>query len=600
MSILERVNYPDDIKSLSIEELNELSLDIRNLIINTVIKNGGHLASSLGVVELTVALHYSFNTPYDKIIFDVGHQSYAHKILTGRKKSFDTLRKLNGECPFTRASLSPYDTFIAGHSSTSLSIATGFMRARNILKENYEVVTVIGDGALTGGMTHEALNDSGNIEGKQIIILNDNNMSISKNVGAMSDYLAKFHTKKWYQRLKIRTKKRYQKKNNAKTIRKLANIKNGFKYMFQGGMPFDEYNLKYFGPIDGHDFNSLLKYIELAKAEESSVILHVVTTKGNGYSIAEVNPGKYHSYSKPKVNSDISFSDQVGMSMCKIAKKDSKIVAVTAAMTGGTGLTRFSREYPDRFFDVGIAEGHATTMCGAMASAGLKPYFAVYSTFLQRGFDQLIHDIAIEQENVTFLIDRAGLVGPDGETHQGIFDLSYLNCVPNLTIVAPMDITELDEFIKWSADYNKPLAIRYPKGTFNTNKSTSIEYGKWTVIKKGKGETVIFACGGDMVKNAMKAIKGTTATLVNARFIKPLDTEMLDKYQDYNIITVEDNVINGGLYSSISSYYANKGICVNISPIAIMDEFVRQGTKQELFELYNLDSKSIKKLIKWD
>ena len=603
MNILDRVNLPSDLKGMTIPELETLAEEIRQLIINTVNKTGGHLASALGVVELTIALHYMFNAPTDKIIFDVGHQSYAHKILTGRKKSFLTLRQLNGENGFTRASSSIYDAFISGHSSTSLSVATGLMRARNLSGEDYEIVTVIGDGALTGGMTHEALNDAGNIKGKQIIILNDNAMSISKSVGSIADYLARMHTKKWYTKLKIRTKRRLEapKKLKRKTLNILKNIRNGVKYLIQGGLPFDEYNIKYFGPVDGHNLEQLLRYLQIARNENGSVIIHVVTKKGNGYQVAEDNPNKYHGITAQddEICPDMTFSKQVGISLSEIAREDNKIVAVTAAMSSGTGLSNFSKEFPERFFDVGIAEGHAVTMCGAIASCGYKPYFAVYSTFLQRGFDQIIHDICIEKQNVTFLIDRSGIVGSDGETHQGIFDISYLNLIPNMTIASPMDTKELDCFIKWSTNFKLPLAIRYPKGGITLPYDiVPIELGKWSKLIDSDSNIVIIATGADMVSNALNAVNGLNVSVINARFIKPLDTELLLEIKDKKIIIVEDNVINGGLFSAVSIFYSMNKLTPQIISLSIADTFVPQGTREQLYDIYGVSEKCIKHAIK--
>lgn len=602
MSILERIDSPLDLKDLTVDELKSLSEEIRQQIIATVTKNGGHLASALGVIELTVALHYIFNAPVDKIIFDVGHQSYAHKILTGRKNTFDTLRRLNGVNGFTRASESPYDTFISGHSSTSLSVAAGLMRARNLTGASYEIISVIGDGALSGGMTHEALNDAGNISGKQIIILNDNAMSISKSVGSIADYLARMHTVKWYNRLKGCTKRRLTKPKRVKgkAFKILKSFRNSIKYLLQGGLPFDQYGIKYFGPVDGHNIEQLIRYLKIAKNESSSVVIHVVTVKGKGYQEAVNNPNKYHGLSSPEeICPEKTFSKQAGISLSNLARENNNIVGITAAMCSGTGLEDFQKEFPDRFYDVGIAEGHAITMAAAMASEGFKPYFAVYSTFLQRAFDQIIHDVSIERQDVTLLVDRSGIVGPDGETHQGIFDISYLSLIPKMTIASPADIPELDRFIRWSADFKGPLAIRYPRGGVgNITSNDNIVLGKWSVLKEGDSEIVIIATGADMAANAIKAAKNTDVTVINARFVKPLDNEMLRKIKDCKIITIEDNVLSGGLYSAIASFYLANGIRPTIIPLGIKDTFVPQGTKQQLFRLNNIDSESIVKTIK--
>ncbi|MGI6701643.1 MAG: 1-deoxy-D-xylulose-5-phosphate synthase [Christensenellales bacterium] len=600
--ILDRINNPDELKKLTVSELNTLSDEIRQLIISTVKKNGGHLASALGAIELTIAVHYTFNAPEDKIIFDVGHQSYAHKILTGRRETFNTLRKFKGEKGFTRSTDSEYDTFISGHASTSFSVACGLMRARALLNEDYEIISIIGDGALTGGMTHEALNDAGSIRGKQIIILNDNTMSIEKSVGSIADYLARMHTKRWYVKLKYCTKKRLSKpkKNKQTTLKILRNIRNSIKYLLQGGLPFDQYGIKYFGPVDGHDIEQLIRYLDIAKRETKSVIIHAVTVKGKGYPQAVIQPDHYHGLSAPdEVCPDKTFSKQAGKSLIEIAALNDKVCAVTAAMSCGTGLSIFKDKYPERFYDVGIAEAHAVTMCAAMASKGYKPYFAVYSTFLQRGFDQIIHDVAIEKQNVTFLIDRAGIVGSDGETHQGTLDISYLSLIPGMTIAAPMDLEELDMMIKWSLNFAGPLAIRYPKGGINLDViHQQVETGKWSIILDSESDCVVIASGADMVNNAYKAAKAEKVTLINARFLKPLDSEMLLKIKDKKIITVEDNVINGGLFSLISSFYVSNGISPAITPLSINDNFVPQGTKQQLFKHNKLDAESIAAAIK--
>jgi 1-deoxy-D-xylulose-5-phosphate synthase len=601
MSVLDKINFPEDLKKLDIEELNALSEDIRKMIIDTVSVTGGHLASALGVIELTIALHYTFDTPKDKIIFDVGHQSYAHKLLTGRKELFKSLRTLNGLNGFTRASESIYDCFVSGHSSTSLSIADGFMRARTLDKENYEIVSVIGDGALTGGMTHEALNDLGTINGKQIIIINDNTMSISKSIGSMADYLANMHTRRWYVRLKNSLKRRLGKTNvkKEKKILFLRTLKNSVKYLLQGALPFDQYGVKYFGPVDGHNIHQLLKYLNLAKNYNNSSIIHVVTVKGNGCAEAVEDPDRYHGLCSPeeKCNGE-SFSAAAGKTLEAMAALDNKIVAVTAAMSSGTGLTGFSESYPERFYDVGIAEGHAVTMCAAMASRGYRPYFAVYSTFLQRGFDQLIHDVCIEKRNVTLLVDRSGIVGRDGETHQGTMDISYLSLMPNMTIASPADIEDLKSLIKWSGDFKGPLAIRYPKGSIKLEfKRTPVEYGKWSMLRVGGSKVIVITAGSDVALNAFNAAEGTGASVINARFIKPLDSQMLDSLVGKTVIVAEDNVINGGLYSAIASYYALKRSKVELISLSVGDRFVPQGGREELYAINRLDEEGIRSVI---
>ncbi len=595
MSILEHISSPDDLKGFSILQLESLADEIRDYIIQTVELNGGHLASALGVVDLSVAVHYLFDSPIDKIIFDVGHQSYAHKLLTGRYERFKTLRALNGEFGFTKAASSPHDVFISGHASTSISVACGQMRAKALSGKDYNIVSIIGDGSMSGGMIHEALNDLINIEGNQIIIINDNNMSIDKSVGSIANSLAKMHTKRWYSELKTYTREKLKKNPRNRTIRRLRILKNTVKYFIQGSLPFDDYGVKYFGPVDGHDMKQLIRYLSIAKNYRKTVIVHISTTKGYGHQFAMDEPSNYHGLSaKGEKFVGNTFSKQAGQSLINIARKDEKVIAVTCAMKDGCGLSAYSEEFPDRFYDVGIAEQHAATMCASLASAGYKPYYAVYSTFLQRAFDQILHDVCIEQQNVTFLVDRSGIVGRDGETHQGTFDISYLNLIPNMTILSPMNLDELNLMIEWSLSYDKPLAIRYPRGgSLLTIKAEPVKYAKWTKLLDYDSEVVVIATGAKMVENAYKACENTNTTLFNARFLKPYDTEVLDSLIGKKIITIEDNVINGGLFSIISSYYASRGINQIIKPLAVKDIFVPQGSMQELFKILKLDTYNI-------
>ena len=562
--ILDRVNKPDELKKLNLVEKEELAKEIREYILEIVSKNGGHLASNLGVVELTIALHSVFYLPQDKIIWDVGHQSYVHKILTGRKEQMKTLRKFEGLSGFPKISESEYDSFDTGHSSTSISVALGMARANALENKNDHVIAVIGDGSLTGGMAMEALNDAGSSNSNITVILNDNEMSISKNVGGIPALLTK-----------IRVKKMYKKSNNCikrffnkvpligKPIVSLAhNIKRGIKQMVIPNMYFEDIGFTYLGPVDGHDIEELENILEQSKHLEGPILIHVMTKKGKGYKFAEEKPDKFHGISSFDLKTGelisklkVDYSKVFGDKLVELASKDNKIVAVTAAMKDGTGLKEFANKFPDRFFDVGIAEQHAVGMIAGMAIAGLKPVFAVYSSFLQRGYDQLIHDVALEQIPVTICVDRAGIVGADGETHQGLFDLCFLNSIPNLIVMAPKDFKELEQMLEFAVNLNKPVIIRYPRGGESSNKfeqHTNIELGKSEIIKEGKDLTIIAI--GKMVEKARKVSEllkkdNIDAEIINARFLKPLDKETILKSieKTKNVATIEDGLIEGGL-----------------------------------------------------
>lgn len=614
MSLIEKLKLPNDIKKLSDTELAILAKDIRQLILDTVILNGGHLASNLGVVELTLALYKVFDFPKDKLIFDVGHQCYTHKILSGRLDKFSSLRKKDGLSGFPKREESPYDSFNTGHSSSALSIACGFMRAKKLSSENFEIISVIGDGSLTGGLIFEALNDSGNIGEKQIIVLNDNSMSISKNVGAMSNYLLRLHNSSFYNSLKGSVSKTFSgmKFGKIDAVKVLENLKKRIKYAVQGGLPFDQFNLKYFGPIDGHNFKELINVLETAKKEKNSVIIHVVTKKGRGYLPAEINPDKYHGISASKCgdkkdceektgefeNSNETFSEVFGKTLTEMAEKNRKIVAVTAAMSDGTGLTFFQNKFPERFFDVGIAEAHAVTMSAAMSLSGYKPYFAVYSSFLQRGFDELLLDVCMQNLPVTFCIDRAGIVGEDGETHQGIFDLSYLMMIPNLTVCAPKDAQELKDVLKFSENFNAPLAIRYPKGYSKCYKNKNkIEYSKWEKLTSDSN-IYLLAVGAKMVEIAFKTSKllkekNILSTVVNCLFVKPFDFELLKSLNDKYVFTFEDNVVGGGFGANISLFLNSNNINCKVNNFAFPDKFISHASVSEIYEMNNLTSKNI-------
>lgn len=610
MTILENINNPKDIKKLNMNQLYQLADELRTFLIDNVSKTGGHLASNLGVVELTLALHRVYSMPEDRIVWDVGHQTYVHKIITGRKDSFDTLRKYNGLSGFPKPNESIYDTFAAGHSSTSISAALGIARARDIKKEKYNVVAVIGDGALTGGMAFEALNDAGTLNTNITVILNDNEMSIAENVGSLSGYLSKLRTDPKYITLRddieILLKRVPAFGNNL--FKTAERVKESLKYLLLQGMLFEELGFTYLGPIDGHNIEKISEVLERAKTVKGPVLVHVITKKGKGYQFAEESPNVFHGIGPFEIetgqnlsSSKITYSKVFGEEMIKEAEKNPRLIAITAAMPDGTGLSEFSKKFSDRFFDVGIAEQHAVTLAAGLASNGLRPVFAVYSTFLQRAYDQVVHDVCLQKLPVIFAIDRAGIVGEDGETHQGILDISFLRSIPNITLLAPKDINEFRNMLRWSFEHNGPVAIRYPRGgdsSVNFNKYEEIRLGKWEVIEEGKRIAVLAT--GKMVQNASSAVeklktKNINVTLVNCRFIKPMDKSLLSKLSDeYDlIITVEDNYVAGGFGSGVLEYMAG----INSKPKVIMlgypDEFIPHGSLDILYKKYGLDSEGI-------
>lgn len=605
---LYNINEPRDLKKLNSKELDVLSNEIRKFLVKSVSKTGGHLAPNLGVVELTLALHYVFESPKDKIVWDVGHQAYIHKIITGRRDVFHTLRQFEGISGFPKKSESIHDVFDTGHSSTSISIGVGLAMARDIKKEKHSVVSVIGDGALTGGMAFEALNHLGNTNTNMVVVLNDNEMSIDKNVGSLSNYLLKLRTNKAYKRIKDEFE------NITNHIPKIGNelyktaekLKDSFKYLITPGALFEEMGIKYFGPIDGHNIEELIKTFKNIKKASGPVIVHIVTKKGKGYKFAENHPDKYHGVSPfdveegVKVSDKKSYSDIAGEKLIEIAKKDDRVIAITAAMPSGTGLSKFKEMYPNRFFDVGIAEGHAVTFASGLATSGLRPYFAVYSTFLQRGYDQIVHDMAIQNVPVTLLIDRAGLVGDDGETHHGVLDLSYLSSIPNLTVMAPKDKEELENMIEYSMNINGPVAIRYPRGEALSisRYHENLETGKWEILKHG--DNIAIVAIGNVIKNALEASEilkenGIDSTVVNGRFLKPIDEEvlkMLSKEYKY-IFTLEDNMVIGGFGSLITLNLVNLNFKGKIINIGFEDRFIEHGKVDILYDKYGLSSEKI-------
>lgn len=606
--MLERINTPDDLKKLSDQELEELAQDIRQFLVESVAKTGGHLSSNLGVVELTLALHSVFNTPVDKIVWDVGHQAYVHKIVTGRKAQFDALRQQDGISGFPKTGESEYDAFDVGHASTSISAAYGIARARDLQHEDYDVIAVIGDGSMTGGMAYEALNHAGKRESKVIIILNDNDMAISPSVGRLSNNLGKMiRTRKFYLKTKIDLKRFLTKIPGCgyAIYKGLRRFKKRLKYFMLNGVFFEEMGFVYLGPVNGHNIKDLKKVLNQAKNLEDPVIVHVKTIKGKGYEHAEKDPSRFHGVSPFDTETgemnqgDTSWSSVFGKTLVKIAEKDPRVCAITAAMPSGTGLTAFAKAFPERFTDVGIAEEHAVTYAAGMAQAGMRPVVAIYSTFLQRSYDQMIHDVCITGLPVLFAIDRSGIVGEDGETHQGIFDLSYMTSIPGMTVMSPASANELVRMMQKALEWNCPCAIRYPRGAAVSelpgNETADIEWGKSHILHHGNSKIAVAAIG-DCVEMAVRAQtellkQGMDITVVNTRFASPLDTVMLDTLQKENelIVTVEDNINQGGLGMQIRAYVTN---CKVIS-LSIPDQYVRQGKRDVLLDQFAISTRGI-------
>ena len=609
--ILDKINGPDDVKKLNETELRELAEEIRSFLIEKISHTGGHLASNLGVVELTIALYLAFDLPKDKIIWDVGHQSYTHKILSGRKDDFDGLRQYGGLSGFPKRKESPFDAFDTGHSSTSISAGLGMAQGRDVLGEEYSIVSVIGDGALTGGMAYEALNNAARLKKNFIIVLNDNKMSISENVGGISRYLSNLRADEGYNLLK---------KNVAGTLAKVPMIgndlvdtllrtKNSIKQFLIPGMWFENMGITYLGPVDGHDVKGLAKIFSEAKKINHAVLIHVMTKKGKGYRPAEKNPSSFHGVEPFDIETGKplgqklypSYTDVFSREICKIAETNEKLVAVTAAMPDGTGLKRFSRLYPQRFFDVGIAEEHAVTSAAGMAAAGLKAVVVVYSSFLQRAYDQIVHDVCIQNLPVLFCVDRAGLVGSDGETHQGIFDLTYLSSIPNMSVIAPKNLWELREMLQFAVDYEGPMAIRYPRGqAYRGLKEflAPVEYKKSEILYDE--DSIALLAVGSMVSTAehirtrLKE-EGHSCTLVNGRFIKPVDTDVVD-YLARNhrcIVTLEENVLRGGYGERITDYVQKHYPAIRVVNIALPDAYVEHGNVSKLRSDLGIDSDSI-------
>lgn len=614
--ILEKINGPQDIKKLNKAELETLAQEIRGFLIEKISTTGGHLASNLGVVELTMAMYLTFDLPKDKIIWDVGHQSYTHKILSGRKAEFDVLRQYKGMSGFPKTKESPCDAFNTGHSSTSISAGLGMAQGRDLQGENYSIVSVIGDGALTGGMAYEALNNAARLKKNFIIILNDNNMSISENVGGMSKYLSSIRTGVSYNDLKKNVTNILEKIPvlGDKVIDKISRTKQGIKQLIIPGMLFENMGLTYLGPVDGHDIKQLCKVLHEARKLDHAVIIHVMTKKGKGYRPAEKNPSRFHGVDPFDVNSGKcrkekiypSYTDVFSKELCRLAEKNPKIVAVTAAMPDGTGLNRFGQMYPSRFFDVGIAEEHAVTSAAGMAAAGLKPVVAVYSSFLQRAYDQIVHDVCLQNLPVVFAVDRAGLVGSDGETHQGIFDLSYLTSIPNMCVLAPKNLWEFRKELAFALEYDGPIALRYPRGeAYRGLKEfdSPVEYGKGELLYKGNAIALLAV--GSMVSTAEHIREkleadGLDCTLANARFIKPIDFELVDRLAREHelIVTLEENVLQGGFGLAVTGYIHQHYPQVKALNIALPDAYVEHGNVSILREDLGIDSDSIIRTVK--
>jgi len=597
--MLNDIQYPSDLKNLNIDELNSLAEEIKLFLVSSLDKTGGHLSSNLGTIELTLALHYVFDTPNDTFVWDVGHQAYTHKILTGRKELMSTLRQKDGISGFTKRSESEHDAFGAGHSSTSISAALGIAIANKLQQNSNTSIAVIGDGALTGGMSFEALNHAGDTDANLLIVLNDNDMSISKNVGALSKYLTRLISGKIYSTMKSKSLEFLERLPRIQKFAKRS--EEHLKGMILPGTLFEELGVDYFGPIDGHDISILIKTLQNLKNIDKPRILHIMTKKGHGVEAAEQNPLKYHGISPPSNsnNNFPSYSKVFGDWLCNTAGNDERLIGITPAMSEGSGMVEFSTMFPERFFDVAIAEQHAVTLAGGMATKGLKPVVAIYSTFLQRGYDQFIHDIALQNLNVLFAIDRAGLVGADGATHAGIFDLSFLRCIPNIVIMAPSSSLEMYKALNAAHNLNGPVCVRFPRGKSHIEEFKTdevIEIGKANIIRNGK-DIAIFAFG-NMLEPSIKAGNELDATVIDMRFIKPLDEDLIIKIANTNkkLISIEDNTVTGGAGSAINELLQREKIRTPLSILGVPDRITEHGSQNELYELYGLDAMHIVKV----
>ncbi|MEC2342666.1 1-deoxy-D-xylulose-5-phosphate synthase [Paenibacillus barengoltzii] len=612
--LLSQIHEPADLKNLSLEQLTPLAEEIRQFLIEKLSVTGGHLASNLGVVELTIALHYCYNSPQDKLIFDVGHQAYVHKILTGRKDQFDTLRKHRGLCGFVKRSESVHDVWEAGHSSTSLSAAMGMALARDMKGESNRVIAIIGDGALTGGMAFEALNHIGHEKKDLMVVLNDNEMSIAPNVGALHNYLTKIRSDRNYLRAKDEVEQLLKKipAIGGKVAKTVERVKDSLKYLMVSGVLFEELGFKYLGPVDGHDLPGLIDAFKQANNVSGPVLVHVLTTKGKGYTPAEQDSHKWHGITPYKIESgqllkavgNPMYTEVFGQTLIELAEQDERIVAVTPAMPGGSGLVKFGERFPGRMIDVGIAEQHAATMCAAMAMEGLKPVYAVYSTFMQRAYDQIVHDICRQNANVMFAIDRAGFVGADGETHQGVYDIAFMRHIPNIVLMMPKDENELRHMMKTALEYNDgPIAYRYPRinvpGVPLDKELVPIPIGTWELLREGDNLTIVAV--GPMVQVAEEVAErlkreGVSAAVVNARFLKPLDREMLVQLAQSSgtMIVLEEASQAGSLGSAILEFYAEQGITgLDIRLMGVPDRFIEHGSIKEQLEEVGLTAENV-------
>ena len=604
---LELIRKENDIKKLSDEQLDGLADEIRRFLIEKISRTGGHLASNLGAVELTMALHLTLDFPDDKLIWDVGHQSYTHKLLTGRSGGFDTLRKYGGMSGFPKRKESDCDAFDTGHSSTSISAGLGLVEARELLGQDHTVVSVIGDGSMTGGMAYEALNNASRLKSNFIIVLNDNHMSISENVGGISRYLSGLRTTQTYTEIKKGVEGTLKKipGRGDRLVSQLRKTKSGIKQLFVPGMFFEDMGITYLGPVDGHDVRKLVKVLNEAKRVDHAVLVHVITEKGKGYRPAEENPSRFHGTGPFDIrtgepaekSSTDSYTEVFSKVLADIARKDEKVVAITAAMADGTGLAAFKKYFPKRFFDVGIAEEHAMTFAAGLAAGGMKPVFAVYSSFLQRAYDQTLHDVCLQDLPVVIAVDRAGLVGSDGETHQGIFDLSFLSSIPNMTVISPKNRWEMADMLRFAVDYPHPVALRYPRGeAYEGMKEfrTPVEYGKSEVLYEEKDIAVIFvghmAELADRVRSGIREA-GYSCSLINARFVKPLDTQLLDRLSRTHrlFVTIEENVMSGGFGEQVMEYASDAKLPVYVRNIGLPDDYVEHGNVEILRREAGLD-----------
>lgn len=612
---LEQINQANDIKKLDREDWEPLAQEIREFLIQKISVTGGHLASNLGVVELTMAMHLAFHFPEDKVVWDVGHQSYTHKLLTGRRAGFDELRKYGGMSGFPKRKESDCDCFDTGHSSTSISAGIGLVKSRELLGGNYSVLSVIGDGALTGGMAFEALNNASQLKSNFIIVLNDNQMSIAENVGGISQYLNGLRSAEGYNNFKEGLQNTLEKipVYGEGIVRQLKRTKSGLKQLVIPGMFFENMGITYLGPVDGHNIDQLIRAFNDAKKIRHAVLLHVCTKKGKGYAPAERHPSRFHGAEPFEIETGLpkhkrtkaNYTDIFSTVMRKLGDRDEKVVAITAAMPDGTGLKRFRNMFPDRFFDVGIAEQHAVTFAAGLAAGGMKPVVAVYSSFLQRAYDQILHDVCIQNLHVVFAIDRAGLVGSDGETHQGIFDLSYLSSIPNMTVMAPKNKWELSDMLKFAVAYDGPIALRYPRGEAYDGLQefrAPVVYGRSEVIYE-EADIALLAVGSmvkmaERVRDILKDM-GCNCTLVNVRFVKPIDEELLEEVSAGHtlVVTMEENVRNGGFGDHVLEYVTDRELPVRVLNVALPDEYVEHGNVDLLYREVGLDPELIVKRI---